>query len=512
MRVEDQVVVSAEQMRQIEARIFEAGLPVAALMEKAAGLAAARIQILYPLDKAPRVGVLVGPGHNGGDALVVARELHLKGYQVALWSPFEQHQDLTLSHLKYATILGIPTIGEIAMMALPDVWVDGLFGIGLTRPIAGRIAQGIDWVNRSNRPVVAIDLPSGVNSDSGEVQTTAIRATQTLAIGLWKCAHLADFALEQLGDVERLDIGIPASDIDAVLGEEPILRRITAAQARAHLPLPISPIAHKYRRGHLLLIAGSYRYKGAAILAGLGARASGVGMLSIVVPASMEALVSNQLPDAIVIGCEENEHGAIDGIPEELNMDRYDTIVCGPGISLAAAHLVEQVYKLQRPMLLDADALNLIAKRDVSQKLQRRKTTTVLTPHPGEFERLFPDIVDAGGPAHHLAQQAADRCGAIVLIKGARTIIAHPEGPVWFNPDSTPALARGGSGDVLSGLMGGLMAIAAAQQQDISAAVQTAVWWHSQAARQIVAERTELGLDAQTLAEQLIPCLRSLLD
>lgn len=507
MRAIEQILVTAEHMRSIESRLFEAGMPVAALMEKVAGLIVQRICGLYPLEQYRRVGVLAGPGHNGGDALVVARELHFRGYQVVVWCPFTQLKELTTAHARYLSSLGVPFISEVAELSSPDFWVDGLFGFGLERVVEGKVAGGIEWVNAGDRPVVSLDVPSGLHTDTGAVLGTAIRAAQTLCLGLWKLGLLQDTALDYVGDAELIDFDLPWVDIEAIVSEDPPVRRLTTPIALKALPLPTSLATHKYRRGHLAIVAGSVRYRGAATLTGMGARASGVGLVTLIVPESLVAVVSNQLPEALVIGCPENGVGAIEELPDYINLDSYDTVVCGPGISLGAEGVMKPLLKAKRPVLMDADALNLMARQGTIGSLRSRRAPTVITPHPGEFERLFPDIVETGAPAHSLARKAAELTGAIVVLKGARTLISRPQGPTWINPDSTPALARAGSGDVLAGLMGGLMAIASAQQQNPEAVIKTAVWWHAQAGRWAARERTLFGVDAYTLSQALLPAL-----
>lgn len=503
-------VVTADEMRRIEERVFAAGMPVAALMEKVAGLIFRRIQALYPLRQASRVGILVGPGHNGGDALVVARELHLNGYQVQLYQPFSKLKELTASHAQYAASLGIPIVEAIDALQPCDLIIDGLFGFGLTRALEGEIADAINSLNQGSTPIVSIDLPSGLHTDTGVVLGTAIRATHTLCLGLWKRAFLQDQALESLGEAELIDFGLPIADITSVLGEPPLLQRITAPGAIASLPLSRSPITHKYKQGHLLLIAGSRSYMGAALLAGQSARASGVGMLTIAVPESLRLLLIAQLPDALVIGCPEEATGAIAHLPESIDLSKFDAIGCGPGLTRHAQPIVEAVLESDCPVVLDADGLNILAEMGTTATLQARQAATVLTPHAGEFKRLFPDIADPTGDRILAVQQAAQQSGVVVLLKGARTAIANPQGQVWLNPNSTPALARGGSGDVLTGLMAGLLAQGQRRGMSIEGTVQAATWWHAEAGRQAARSRTELGVDASTLIEFLIPTLHAL--
>jgi len=503
-----QIVVTAAQMRHIEERIFAAGMPVAALMEKVAGLIFRRLLAMIPPCKL-HVGVLVGPGHNGSDALVVARELHFQGYGVWIYNPFTKLKELTSQHLQYAQSLGIPCYQTIEQLPDCGLLIDGLFGFGLERKLTDAIASAIDQLNTWKQPIFSIDLPSGLHTDTGEVLGTAIRATHTFCLGLWKLGFLQDQALDYIGKAELIDFDIPLADVQAVLQDAPKITRITSAKAIANLPLPRPPVTHKYKEGHLLLICGSHRYAGGAILTALGARASGVGMLSIAVPEYLKPILVSHLPEALVIGCPETETGAIAKLqlPEKTDLSSFDAIAIGPGLTTDSTPIVQQVIESERPLLLDADALNILAQMGTIPTLQKRQAVTVLTPHAGEFKRLFPDIPDANQDRVKAVGEAAMQSGAIVLLKGARTAIANSQGSVWLNPESTPALARGGSGDVLTGLLGGLLAQAVKKQIAVEDMVVTASWWHSQAGILAAQERTELGVDAFTLTQYLMKAL-----
>lgn len=524
-----QVIVTAGQMRDIEDRIFAAGMPVVALMEKVAGLVARRIQEIppIPLKKGDyvasntllkkglpqavgsRVGILVGPGHNGGDALVVARELHFRGYEIWIYSPFSKFKELTSQHLQYAQSLGIPIYQTIEQLPDSDLLIDGLFGFGLERNLTDPIASAINQLNELSVPIYSIDLPSGLHTDTGVVLGTAIRATHTFCLGLWKLAFFQDRALEYIGKAELIDFDIPLADVEAVLKDAPSIKRITPTTALATLPLPRPPVTHKYKEGHLLLICGSRRYAGGAILTGLGARASGVGMLSIAVPESLKSLLVSHLPEALIVGCPETESGAIAQLqlPEKTDLISFSAIACGPGLTRDATPIVQEVIESDRPLILDADGLNILAQMGAIATLKKRLAVTVLTPHTGEFQRLFPDVADAKHDTVKAAQEAALQSGAVVLLKGARTAIANPQGGIWMITESTPALARGGSGDVLTGLLGGLLAQAATKQISVEDIVATAAWWHSQAGILAAQERTELGVDAFTLTQYLLKVL-----
>lgn len=534
------VVVTAAQMRAIEAAIFEAGMPIPALMEKVALRIADWVKGNFPASNYPHVGVLVGPGHNGGDALVVARELGLAGYAVQIYCPFSRLKPLTADHLRYAERLGLAVQDSLPLSTerwTVDVWIDGLFGFGLERAIEGDLADLIATVNQSSAPVVSIDVPSGLHTDTGAVLGTAIRASHTLCLGLWKRAFCQDIALDYLGQTHLIEFDIPPFALEAGLDNAPQTRRLTQQEALAHLPLPRPRATHKYRVGALLLVAGSRQYAGAALLAGLGARASGVGMLTLAVPESLRLMVVAQLPEALVIGCEETETGAIAALPPDLDLRRYDAIAVGPGLSRQAGAVVEALLSWDIPLLIDADGLNALVDLALVETLAQRSAPTVLTPHPGEFQRLFPGLSsdrDAGARA----QAAAAQGQSIVVLKGACTAIAHPDGRLWWNPHSTPALARGGSGDILTGLVAGLLAqgTAVTKPSSLSAihpsgnVVQASrdvvcegcdialgsslagVWWHAHAARHAAHDHTELGVDSPRLAQYLTTTLAQYLD
>jgi ADP-dependent NAD(P)H-hydrate dehydratase / NAD(P)H-hydrate epimerase len=499
----DHYLVTADQMRQIEGRLFGAGMPIAALMEKVGILLTRRIQQLYPRSPYLKIGVLVGTGHNGGDALVVARELHLQGYRVLLYAPQRNFKELTEQHWRYTTSLGLKAVTEAAALADCDVLIEGLFGFGLNRSRSVSFAESLQspWleviteINGLQRPIISIDLPAGLDTDSGEVLGAAIVATRTLCLGLWKRAFAIDAALPYLGQAELIDFGLPIADITAVLGSDPQYQRMTADRVWNYLRQPRSPLTHKYQQGHLLLVVGSRQYGGAAILAALGAQATGVGMLSIAVPASLRDLVLQRVPEAIVIACPETPSGAIQSLPE-LDGSRYQAIAIGCGLTVEPVAVVSQILALDRLLVLDADALNIVATLGLNC-LKGRQAPTILTPHLGELRRLCPNLT---GSRFEMAQQAAVEWGAIVLFKGARTIVADPTGRVWSIAESTPALARGGSGDVLAGMIGGLWAQDARDSTQVAA---VAAGWHGAAAILAVGERGDRGVDGVTLSHYL---------
>ncbi|MBO3463317.1 NAD(P)H-hydrate dehydratase [Aetokthonos hydrillicola Thurmond2011] len=500
----EEFVVTARQMAEIEGRVFDAGMPVAALMEKVGNLIARRIQELYPIQDFPKVGILVGPGHNGGDALVIARELYFQGYDILIYRPLSKSKELSASHARFVKSLGIQFHESVEPLKNCDILIDGIFGYGQERSLKDPIASAIDQINQWSNPVLSIDIPTGLHTDTGDVLGTAIRADRTFCIGLWKLGLLQDHALEYIGSAELINIDLPLADVEAVLRQSPSIQRLTKQSALAHLPLPRPLSTYKYKMGSLLLICGSHQYSGGAILTSLGARASGVGMLYIAVPESLQLLLSDHLPEALILSCPETKTGAIAQLPNGIELSKFDAIACGPGLTTDAKLVVEHVLESDRPLVLDADALNIVAQMGTIPTITQRQAPTVLTPHAGEFKRLFGEMAKESDRLTTL-RSAAQQSKAVIVLKGARTAIASPQGYLWINPESTPALARGGSGDVLTGLVGGLIS----QGGSVESVVNSAVWWHAHAGILAASERTELGVDAFTLTQFLIPVLKA---
>ncbi len=502
----DTLLVSVAQMQAIEQCLFAAGMPVAALMENVAVQTAIRIKLAFPMTLFPKVGLLIGAGHNGGDALVIARELRLQGRTLQVWLGQPDLKPLPADHARYLDHLGVEWVDQVEDLAESDLLIDGMFGIGLSRPLEDPWATAVQWVNTSGLPVISVDVPSGFDTDrGGALGEVCIRAHTTYCLGLWKRGLWQDPGLDWLGNLERVDFGIPTFAYEQVLLRESVPQLISSSFLRAHFPQrPLT--TYKYRQGHLLLICGSTTFAGAAVLTALGARGSGVGMVSVAVPQSIKPLLLQWVPEALIVGCPETETGGIASL-ESLDLNRYSALALGPGMTQDCLPLFRHLCELDLaiPWVLDADGLNSLARLGTAI-LRQRSAPTVLTPHLGEFQRLFPEI-----PIHDriaAVQIAAQQAQVTVLLKGAKTLIADPMGQMWVNPSSTPALARGGSGDVLTGLMGGLLA------QGVSGVGSACLgaWWHSQAALTLEKQRGSSGVDPVHLAEALAMPEEKLID
>ena len=458
-------------MAALEEELFAGGLPVESLMEKAA-LALSRwlLEREAALLSSQGVLVLVGPGHNGGDGLVVARELHLAGLPVTIWSPFERHKALTARHLEHARWLGIPQQPEPPDPSQPALWIDALFGIGQQRAPAEPL-QELLAARQASRPgrLLAIDVPTGLCADTGScLGRTAAQARVTLCIGLIKQGLVQDQALQWVGRLERLDLGLPQVLLDALPPLQPLgLRPVDLAAAP--WPQPAAAAA-KYGRGRLLVVAGSPRYPGAAALALGGASASGCGSLQA---ALAESVAGNLMPTLPHVVLRRHLPGDPDGHLQlgELtaaDLDRLDAVLLGPGIGPMAGDREgngpeEQVWsRLQRLtslLVIDADGLNRLAQRPEGADtwLRQRQGPTWITPHAGEFARLFPPL--AALPPLEAAREAAHATGSCVLLKGAHSVIAAPDQRCWQLGQTSAWAARAGLGDVLAGYATGLGAL-----------------------------------------------------
>lgn len=501
-----ETIVTANQMQEIEQKIFAEGMPIASLMEKTALFCSEKVYLDYPLSDYKKVGFIIGNGHNGGDGLVIARELFFKNYQVKLYTPLAyKSKDLTAQHLQYAKFLNLDFITNIHDLKHCDLIIDCLFGFGLNRIINNPLADDILTINSWQKPIISIDLPSGIHTDTGEVLGVAIKATHTLCLGLWKLGLFQYGAWEYTGKIQRIEIGIPLNLVTKIINKFPTIKLMTAEKVKAVLPLPRAINTHKYKQGNLLLICGSQEYAGAALLAGYGANTSGVGMLTLAVPESLKILIINHLPFALVISLPETN---IEGIVSDdiLSLNKYDVIVFGMGISKKNQFLTEEFFEkilnTEKILIIDADGFNYLLRGNCLDILSQRKYPTILTPHEGEFKRLFPDL-DLNIERFSTLQKAAKRINSTILLKGAKTMISHQGEKNWIINEGTPALARGGSGDVLSGFIGGLVAQIDLSQHPIEEVVATAAWLHQQGGILAAKDYTQMGVDGVTLANYI---------
>jgi NAD(P)H-hydrate epimerase len=512
-------LVSAAEMQAMDRMaIAEWGIPGRVLME-CAGRGATRVLLeRFPGALRQRVGILAGRGNNGGDGFVIARCLAALGGKptVFLLAEPDRISGDAGANLELVRRLGIPVIvaADAASveacrprMSHMQLWVDALFGTGLNAAIHGVARRAIETVNGFDRPVLAVDIASGIHCDTGQVCGVAIRAAATATFAFAKPGHLLYPGAAHSGEVTVVEIGIPAPAAAAVPST---LRLLTPDAVGGMLP-PRQEGDHKGRTGHVLVVAGAAGKSGAAALASLAALRAGAGLVTLAVPRSIQAVVAGLCPEAMTLGLPESGQGetAIEAMPVILEAAAGKRCVAiGPGLGMAAGtvtlvhHLLRQ---LALPVVLDADGLNALA-RDPGL-LRQRPAATVLTPHPGEMARLTgkpPAAVQADriGSARSLARDGA----AVVVLKGATTVVAGSGGLVSLNPTGNPGMASGGMGDVLTGVVAGLIA----QQMPVEAAACAGVFLHGAAADLLAERRGPQGYLAGEVGQSLPEVLRRL--
>ena len=456
-------VLTSAEMRAVDRAAEERGVPVEALMERAghavAGAAAALLGGAY----GRRVVALCGKGNNAGDAFVAARLLAAWGATpavVAMAGPDELARP-TASNARRLEDVGVPGLAwgspaAARAIARADVLVDGLFGSGLRGEPEGPYREAIEAMNASPAPVVAIDIPSGVEGDIGAVRGPAVRAAVTVTFAAPKVGVVLYPGADHAGNVEVADIGIPSD----LIGSD--LLMIEPSDVAAVLPRR-APNDHKHRSGDVLVVAGSRRMTGAARLVAEGAARAGAGLVHVAVPEGILPIVQSGLAEAVFLPLPEGPEGSVAASAWEVlegRMDRFDAVAIGPGLS-TEGETPGFVRALVRgspvPVVADADAVNAFVER--VGELGDRSSDLVLTPHTGEFGRLFgmpsADVLD---DRVGFARKASADTGAVVVLKGARTLVALPGGEVRINPTGSAALATGGTGDVLTGAIGTYLA------------------------------------------------------
>ena len=458
----------------MESLVFTAGVAPYALMRRA-GEAAARFIALHA-SGASRIVVLTGSGNNAGDALVAAAELSRR-FPVAIRAvkPLRELSGAAAEALRELPG-GIPV--EVCQtlaaddLRQGDFIVDGLLGTGFRGTLRPQYAQFIRSVNASGLPVAALDLPSGLDADTGHAAGEVIRATLTITFGFPKVGLFLAEGPRCRGMLRVVPLGLPLPCETA----SPLLV-YTADDAARDLPMPEYD-THKFRRGALLIAAGSRRYPGAAALAALAALRAEAGIVKVLIPEGTRlpgvpaALITEEVP-ATAEGTFSGEAAAV------LNAasGAYRAIAAGPGWSEADPGMLRAVLDFPAPLVLDADALNLAARHPELWK-KRRAVPAVITPHPGEALRLADAFgVEAETDRMKFASALARKLGAVTVLKGAQSVVASPDGAVCLNTSGSPDLATAGSGDVLTGLIGSLLAAGCEAER----AARLGVWIHGAA-------------------------------
>lgn len=471
-------VLTAEQMREVDRRTIESGVPSIALMENAAHRVVEALAREFPPLDQQNVVVLCGKGNNGGDGLAIARILGDYGVQrvrVILAADPAEYQGDAAHNLKRLAEAGIVAEREIPAKLRErrevTLVIDALLGTGARGAPTGRVAELIAATRQfPEAKIVAVDIPSGLGGGGD-----CVRADLTVTFTAPKVEHyLAPGAEEAVGRLEVAQIGSPPWLIPGGL-------ELSLPASFAHLFAPRKRDAHKGDFGHVLVVGGAPGKSGAAAMAGLAALRAGAGLVSVTVPEAARfapELMSEPL--------------------EGFSLERKTVVAVGPGLGLRRELLARLLEEVSTPLVIDADGLNSIA----GTEFRGRGLSTILTPHPGEMARLTgAPVKDRLETARRFAQQR----NVCLVLKGYRTLIALPDGCVWINTTGSPAMATGGTGDILTGLIAGLIA---QHPGDIAAAVRAAVWLHGRAGELGAAELTEPCLIATDLLRFLPAAIR----
>ena len=511
--------VTVEQMRELDLKAMkEQGVPGRILMDRA-GYAVARA-VKNTIERSrcfPGVLLVAGRGNNGGDAFAAARYLLIWGYDVAVRlagtrADLKEDARFHFERMTEDGLLCLEWPEAAAWEALSPVdetcgvVVDGLLGTGAEGVPHGVTAAAIEYINRLSETafVISVDIPSGVNGNTGRADGSAVRADQTICLAAPKIGFLAEDAKAWLGTVDVVDIGIPCLE---KTGQSGGVELISAQDVRGIFPRRAYN-AHKGTFGHILLIGGAEGYAGAVMLAGSAALNSGCGLVSVLTPSCVAGAVTGALQPAMVTGAACTELGSLhrDAV-KNLSLDRYTAILLGPGMTPHAdtRYIVEQVIqRAECPVVLDADALNVF--EGALDLLRSSKAPLVLTPHPAELARLMGmRTADILRDRVRIVTEASKRSDAVVMLKGVGTLTAEPAGNTRLNMTGNPGMACGGSGDMLAGLLTGFIGRGAAPFY----AAGCASFIHGRAGDFAALEQTQHGMHAGDMLRHLPDAMKS---
>lgn len=512
------IIVTAEEMREMDRlTIHKHGVPSLALMERA-GEGVCRA-LLERFGRAAKGGVLVvaGKGNNGGDGLVVARHLKKKRIpcEVVLLARTEElSQDASANLRAYRRAKGkLVEVTNESLRVLSQklrgkrLLVDAILGTGLKEEVRGIYAEAITIMNTSALPIVAVDIPSGLDADRGRPLGAAIKAEMTVSLGFPKLGQVIHPGLSYVGELVVADIGLHPKAVEEVHPQTELLGK---EDIRWLIPLR-EPDTHKGSYGHVLVMAGSRGKTGAAILACRAAMRVGSGLVTLAAPRALNNIFASTLVEIMTEPLKDNSEEEFEppGDHEWRRLlDRKSAFLFGPGIGLgdsARSALRWLLKNLEIPWVIDADGLTILAGE--VERLRVAKIPPVLTPHPGEMARLLGTDVpsvnrDRVGVARSFARD--HRCH--VVLKGARTVIATFDGRVFINPTGNPGMASGGMGDVLSGILAGLLG----QGFEVEDALKLGVFLHGFVADQVAGEKGEIGIIASDVIEGLPAGMKTL--
>ena len=509
-------LVTAKEMQKMDFLTIDSfGIPGRVLMESAGRGATDFFLEKFSSSQKKRVGVLAGKGNNGGDGFVIARYLAQKNFIVTVYLLAEKNgvKGDAEANLKLLVPLDIPLVEVVdetvfanyqTSMKHQDIWIDAILGTGLQSDVKGFFRIIIEFINNLKKPVFAVDIPSGLNSETGVPRGVCIKADATATFAFAKPGHFLFPGAYYTGELKIVDIGIPAHIARQVNPEQYLLTRDFICNS----VLQRAPDAHKGTSGHLLVIAGSTGKTGAAALTATSAMRTGAGLVSVAIPGSLNSIMEGLVVEAMTHPLPESREGIIGRAAFEKIMELSSDKQClalGPGLGTDPGTrelICSIISKSSVPVVLDADALNSIAGN--LGILQHLKIPVILTPHPGEMGRL---INKTPGEINQdkigCARDFAVRHKVYLVLKGARTVIASPDGGVYLNHTGNSGMASGGMGDVLTGIIAGLVT----QGYPPETAACMGVYLHGSAADQLSNLKGPFGF----LASDVMTCIPSVL-
>ena len=512
-------VATAEEMQELDRKAIETyRIPGIVLMENAGRGAADMISNSFPEIHKKKIAIIAGKGNNGGDGFVIARYLLNQGIYVRVYLLTDPkglrgdaETNFSIFHRMKGEVISVPSSKDYIKVKKDlekfDILVDGIFGTGLDAEVRGYYREVIDHLNTLQRPIVAIDIPSGLDANTGKPLGTAIRASLTITFGLPKIGHLIPPGLDYVGKkVKVIDIGIPKKLVE----EEKIpTYLLEKEEIQKCLSIPRNPDTHKGDYGHLLVIAGSVGKTGAAAMACQAALRMGAGLVTLAIPKSLNAILEMKLTEVMTEPLPETPK-------QTLSLRAFSAIVrlcenkraviIGPGLGTlkeTQSLILKLIRTLDLPIILDADGLTALATQPKTLPIKNR--SLILTPHPGEMARLIRSQVkevleDRVGLSRNFSQSQHVH----LILKGHPTLITTPKGEVYINPTGNPGMASGGTGDVLTGMIGGLVC----QGFDILSSLQIAVYLHGMAGDEGAQEMGEKSLIATDIIEKIPTLLK----
>jgi len=511
-------VANAEEMQELDRKAIEIyRIPGMILMENAGRGAAEAISSAFPEIRKKKIAIIAGKGNNGGDGFVIARYLLNQGVSVKVYLLTDPkglrgdaEANFNIFQRMKGEIISVPSSKDYVKVRKDlekfDVLVDGIFGTGLDAEVRGYYREVIDHLNTLQRPIVSIDIPSGLDADTGKPLGTAIRASLTITFGLPKVGLLIPPGPDFVGEVKVIDIGIPKKLVE----EEKIPTYLLEKnRIEEWLSIPRNPNTHKGDYGHLLVIAGSVGKTGAAAMACQAALRMGAGLVTLAIPKSLNSIMEVKLTEVMTEPLPETPK-------QTLSLRAFSTLVrlcenkraviIGPGLGTfkeTQSLVLKLIKALDLPIVLDADGLTALATQPKILPMTNR--SLILTPHPGEMARLIRSQVkevldDRIGLSRNFSQSQHVH----LVLKGHPTLISTPKGEVFINPTGNPGMASGGTGDVLTGMIGGLVC----QGFDILSSVQIAVYLHGMAGDEGAREKGEKSLIATDIVEKIPTLLK----